>query len=322
MKINVVSASLLWINSYHTLYTLPLAPHSTPSLPHHTLHPPSRTTLYTLPPAPHSTPSLPHHTLHPPSRTTLYTLPPAPHSISSLPHHTLHPPSRTTLYTLPPAPHSTPSLPHHTLHPPSRTTLYTLPPAPHSTPSLPHHTLHPPSLLHPHISYTSPLTYPPSPPKYSRVFTALIRLQADPERLLFFLADLLKKPLLPNEIYIIMSVATIWPAPANKKKCVVNKTKEGLNLVALEEHLMRSTLEVAVLHKYNSEGKAAGVHEAVGFFLFLSVSLLCGTVGILVQQLTCKLCSQDDALIDCCLSPHCCVMLWTSNGATPCAGIF
>lgn len=107
-------------------------------------------------------------------------------------------------------------------------------------------------------------------PKYSRVLTALIRLQADPERLLFFLGDLLKKPLLPNELHIITSVASIWPAPPCRKRGVALQNEDGLNLKVLENDMLRCTLEVAIFHKYHTEGTAAGLHEAVSFSQYSS----------------------------------------------------
>lgn len=64
-----------------------------------------------------------------------------------------------------------------------------------------------------------------------------------------------------------MSVATIWPAPARKKKDATLQKEVGLNLKVLEGSLLRSTLEVAVLFKYHSEGKAAGIHEAVSLIM-------------------------------------------------------
>ena len=61
---------------------------------------------------------------------------------------------------------------------------------------------------------------------------------------------------------MIMGVGSIWPSPPCRKKCPPQKLR-SVNLNVLEGALLRTTLEVAVLHKYRSEGVKAGVHEAV-----------------------------------------------------------
>ncbi len=96
------------------------------------------------------------------------------------------------------------------------------------------------------------------------MFTALVRLQADPDRLLFFLCDLLKKPLLPNELHVIEGVASIWPAPLRRKKGVqLFKSDKTLSLEGLEAQVMSYTMEVVVMWKYKEEGEAAGLQESV-----------------------------------------------------------
>ena len=62
---------------------------------------------------------------------------------------------------------------------------------------------------------------------------------------------------------MIVGVGSIWPSPPCRKKCPPLQKLRSVNLKVLEGALLRTTLEVAVLHKYRSEGVKAGVHEAV-----------------------------------------------------------
>lgn len=98
-----------------------------------------------------------------------------------------------------------------------------------------------------------------------RVFTALVRLQANPDRLLLFVGDLLKKPLLPNELHVIGGVASIWPFPLARKKGVALFNGVKLNTEGLEKQLMSYTLEVLVMTSYLEEGKKAGVQDSVSY---------------------------------------------------------
>ena len=98
---------------------------------------------------------------------------------------------------------------------------------------------------------------------YRRVFTALIRLQADSNRILFFIGDLLKKPLLPNELHVIAGVASIWPAPFQRKNGGLILSNKRLNKMALEGQILSYTLEVVVMFIYRSRGKNAGIQESV-----------------------------------------------------------
>jgi hypothetical protein len=97
------------------------------------------------------------------------------------------------------------------------------------------------------------------------VFTALSRLQADPDRLLFFVSDLLRRPLLPNELHVIGGVASIWPAPLSRKKGVTLFSGPGqkLSTEGLEKQVVSYTLEVLVMSKYLQEGKKAGINVSV-----------------------------------------------------------
>ena len=115
-----------------------------------------------------------------------------------------------------------------------------------------------------------------STPLFRRVFTALMRLQANPDQLLFFVGDLLKKPLLPNELLVIGGVASIWPAPLCRAKGVAlfkTSGQQKLSREGLESQMMSYTLEVLVMTKYLTEGKKAGFQESVS-----SYSLLCPVV--------------------------------------------
>ena len=82
---------------------------------------------------------------------------------------------------------------------------------------------------------------------------------------------------------MIVGVGSIWPSPPCRKKCPPLQKLRSVNLNVLEGALLRTTLEVAVLHKYRSEGVKAGVHEAVsgskrtlGVLLLLLLLLLLG----------------------------------------------
>ncbi len=83
------------------------------------------------------------------------------------------------------------------------------------------------------------------------------------------MADLLKKPISPKELYVIMCIGSIWPTPFNRRKCSPFYKSEVVNLRVLEESMLRTTLEVAVLYKYHSEGLKAGIHEAVSMSICL-----------------------------------------------------
>ena len=59
----------------------------------------------------------------------------------------------------------------------------------------------------------------PSPPLLSsRLFTAMCRLQGEPERVLFLCFDLVRKPLRANEIPVIPGITSIWPGALSRKK--------------------------------------------------------------------------------------------------------
>ena len=100
-----------------------------------------------------------------------------------------------------------------------------------------------------------------------RVFTALLRLQLDPNPLLFFLDDLLKRPLPPTELNVVGSIVGVWPAPLGRKKDVRLLKGQRLCQEGLEDQMLSYTLEVAVMCKYSSEGKAAGIQESVCLFV-------------------------------------------------------
>ncbi len=59
-------------------------------------------------------------------------------------------------------------------------------------------------------------THLPSPPP-SRVFVSVCRLLGDSERVHFLVCDLLCRPLLPNELPVLVGVASIWPAALGRR---------------------------------------------------------------------------------------------------------
>lgn len=112
------------------------------------------------------------------------------------------------------------------------------------------------------------------------MFTALLRLQIDPNPLLFFIGDLLKKPLPPSELNVIGSIAGVWPAPLCRKKEVQLHRGQRLCLEGLEAQMLSYTVEVVVMYKYGSEGKTAGIQESVRCIVQSSSTVLdyCGLV--------------------------------------------
>jgi len=83
--------------------------------------------------------------------------------------------------------------------------------------------------------------------------------------MMVFMADLLKKPILPNEMYVLVGIGSVWPTPFCRHNRPSVLKQRSMNLRQLETCLLRTTLEASVLHKYHSEGVKAGIHDAVSF---------------------------------------------------------
>lgn len=91
----------------------------------------------------------------------------------------------------------------------------------------------------------------------------MVRLQADSDHLLLLLGDLLKKPLPPNELHVVGALASVWPGPLCRREGVQLLNGLRLSMEGLEVQIMSYTLEVAVMLKFETEGRKAGIPESV-----------------------------------------------------------
>ncbi len=81
----------------------------------------------------------------------------------------------------------------------------------------------------------------------SRLFTGVCRLQGDHERVLFMCSDLLRKPLLVNELLVISGVASVWPLPLARQSGFKGQTDRLPEVKELEKHILSITIETAVM---------------------------------------------------------------------------
>ena len=105
---------------------------------------------------------------------------------------------------------------------------------------------------------------------YSRILTAICRLQGDSDRVLFLGFDLLKKPITVNELPVIAALASVWPKPLARKPGVrLVDAQSAVVLKGLEQQLLSYTLEVLTMAMM--QGNEAKVHAKVSLVCIYSV---------------------------------------------------
>ena len=102
---------------------------------------------------------------------------------------------------------------------------------------------------------------------YRRLFTGVCRLQGDSERVLFMCFDLIKKPLLVNELPVIGGVASVWPLPLARKPGFKVQSGGLVDAKELEKQVLSYTLEVVVMTKIKE--KAPDLNVSVNCIISL-----------------------------------------------------
>ncbi len=111
---------------------------------------------------------------------------------------------------------------------------------------------------------------------YSRLFTGVCRLQSDSERVLFMCFDLVRKPLLVNELLVISGVASVWPLPLARCSGFRVQSDGIPEVKELEKQTLCFTLETVIMTMVKEKAS----------YLNSSVSLMRSSILHLLERCT------------------------------------
>lgn len=92
----------------------------------------------------------------------------------------------------------------------------------------------------------------------SRVFVSLCRMQGDCERVQFLACDLLRRPLQPKELHVLVGMASVWPAALGRHPGAAVMERNMLVPARVEAQALTYTIEVVTVSVIGKVRRADG----------------------------------------------------------------